>query len=331
MKILHIPIDTPHDFQCDTISWGLRGLTKTHNLEIDKVFYSEKLYKKLTDKSHISSHYTYYRHWDEPIPYINFDEIDDKIKNKYYDLIILHDGLSKNRDYGHNRYIDKVSYLYRIYQDKLFIIDGEDNGDGDYLKQLRDYPLLKYFKRELIYTFKYEHQNVFPINFGFPDELIVDSEFEKTQMISSIIPGDYSTYITLSEKSYYDEYRKSKFAFTFSKCGWDCLRHLEIIFNKSLPIFLDLEFCPNKSLYFYPKFEMFQVLYKMCNVNYNKLDYNSIHTFGKNEYWKRVINNKYVTVKDESFYDDLKTKIYNHCKKYLTCNNIVKYVINHYE
>jgi hypothetical protein len=46
MKILHIPLQTPHDFQYEIISWCLRGLCKTHKLEIDKLFYTEKLFKK---------------------------------------------------------------------------------------------------------------------------------------------------------------------------------------------------------------------------------------------------------------------------------------------
>ena len=58
MKILHIPLQTPHDFQCETISWGFRGLCKTHDLEIDKLFYTEKLFKKILPNSHISPHYT---------------------------------------------------------------------------------------------------------------------------------------------------------------------------------------------------------------------------------------------------------------------------------
>ena len=331
MKILHIPLKTHHDFQCETISWGLRGLRKTHDLEIDKLFYTEKLFKKTTPQSHISPHYTYYRHWDESMPDMNLDDIDYKLKHKYYDLVILHDGLDREREYGHNKYIDQLDYIYNIYHNKLFIVDGEDIGDDEYLKNLKNYPDLKYFRRELTYTLKYQHKNLFPINFGFPDELILDEKFEKKQLISTIVPGDGNTYIYSSEQDYYDEYRKSKFAFTFSKGGWDCLRHLEIIFNKSLPIFLDLEFCANGVLHFYPKFEMREILHKMCHIKYDMYDFDSINKFGKNEYWKRIINNNYITIKDESCYDEIQSNIYTHCKKHLTCNNIVKYLLEHYD
>lgn len=331
MKILHIPLKTPHDFQCETISWGLRGLNKVYGFEVDKTFYTEKLFKKITEQSHISAHYTYYRHWEENIPDVNLDDIDYKIKHKYYDLVILHDGLNKDREYGHNKYIDQLDHIYNIYRNNLFIVDGEDTGDSDYLQTLKNYPELKYFRRELTFTLKYQHKNLFPINFAYPDELIVDRNFEKTQLISSIIPGDYNTYITTSEQDYYNEYRKSKFAFTFSKCGWDCLRHLEIIFNKSLPIFLDLEFSANGVLHFYPKFEMSRILYKMCHIKYDVYDFNSIHRFGKNKYWKQIINNNYITIKDESCYDEIQSNIYTHCKKHLTCNNMVKYLLEHYD
>ena len=330
MKILYIPLETFHDFQCDTMNWGLRSLNKTEKIQLDKTFNNEKLYKKTTANSHISSHYTYYRHWEEEIPHVNIEDIDYKIKHKYYDLIIIQDGLH-DIDYGRNKYRGQIDYLYKIYKNNLFIVDGEDGGDGEYMKKLKNYPEIKYFRRELTYTLKYEHNTIFPINFGFPDELINENNYEKTQLISSIIPGLGSTYITSSEVDYYNEYRKSKFAYTFSKCGWDCLRHLEIIFNKSLPIFLDLEFCPNKVLYFYPKFELLEILNKMCNIKYDQYNYDNIHSLGKIRYWQDIILNNLIEIKNLKYYDEIQNKIYNKCKKYLTCNAIVNYVLEHYE
>jgi hypothetical protein len=57
MKILHIPLQTPHDFQYETISWGLRGLYKTHNLEIDKLFHTEKLFTCNNIVKYLLEHY----------------------------------------------------------------------------------------------------------------------------------------------------------------------------------------------------------------------------------------------------------------------------------
>lgn len=59
--------------------------------------------------------------------------------------------------------------------------------------------------------------------------------------------------------------------------------------------------------------------------------FNSIHRFGKNKYWKQIINSNYITIKDESCYDEIQSNIYTHCKKHLTCNNMVKYLLEHYD
>lgn len=331
MKILYIPLETPHDFQCETIHWGLRFLEKNGKIKVDKTFHNEKLYTKITENSHISPHYTYYRKWEEDIPTLNLNDINHKLKNKYYDLVIMQDGLN-NAEYGYNKYKERIDEIYDIYQNNLFIIDGDDCGDKDYLKKLKNYKKLKYFRRELFHKSKYGLKNIFPINFGFPDELINDNEHQKTKLISSIIPGDGRTYIYTSENDYYNEYRNSKFAYTFSKCGWDCLRHLEIIFNKCLPIFLDLEFCPNYVLNFYPKFYLSEILNKICEIDYHNFNFeNDIHTMGKNNYYKHVILQDLIKIKDMSYYEDIKKEIYEHSKKYLTCSSMIKYILEYYE
>ena len=39
-------------------------------------------------------------------------------------------------------------------------------------------------------------------------------------------------------------YQNSLFSLTYRKTGWDCLRHYEILASGSIPLFLDLEKCP---------------------------------------------------------------------------------------
>ena len=93
-----------------------------------------------------------------------------------------------------------------------------------------------------------------PITFSIPREKMVDSIPEnKTQILSKLIPGDTSTYIYHSEEDYYTEYRRSYFAITRRKAGWDCVRHYEILANGCIPVFINIEHCPVNTLALCPK------------------------------------------------------------------------------
>ena len=92
-----------------------------------------------------------------------------------------------------------------------------------------------------------------PITFSIPAEKICSRLEEKTKMISSLIPGKLSTYIYNDEESYYNEYKKSMFAMTTKKAGWDCMRHYEIICNGCLPYFPNIEKCPENTMTLLPK------------------------------------------------------------------------------
>jgi hypothetical protein len=95
--------------------------------------------------------------------------------------------------------------------------------------------------------------SIYPITFSIPECKIITKKYIKKKFLSSLIPGDPSTYIYNTEKEYYDEYRKSFFAVTFKKSGWDCMRHYEIIANGCIPYFRDIEKCPPNTLYLFPK------------------------------------------------------------------------------
>lgn len=102
------------------------------------------------------------------------------------------------------------------------------------------------------------HLIVHPFPYCIPDENIVSLEEIKNKkhiVISDIIPGEKSTYRfnQNDEKEYNEHYQESFFAYTQKKGGWDCLRHYEILANGCLPIFKNLNHCPNDSLYSFPK------------------------------------------------------------------------------
>lgn len=106
---------------------------------------------------------------------------------------------------------------------------------------------------------------VYPITFSIPDSKIVESIPIKTKILSSLIPGDRSTYIYNTEEEYYNEYKSSVFATTFKKGGWDCMRHYEILACGAIPYFPNIENCPLNTMALLPK-----DLIKYGNILYNK-------------------------------------------------------------
>lgn len=164
---------------------------------------------------------------------INRTNIEEKIKDKHFDLII----------YGSiNRCLDYYNIVSKIYSpNKIFLIDGEDSTIIHPLSA--NHP---YFKRELILN------NFIPIHFAIPECKITINKLNKTQEYGSIIPGQEGYKFNI-EQEYYDDYNKSYFGVTMKKAGWDCMRHYEILANNCIPYFINLEDCPKQTLTNLPK------------------------------------------------------------------------------
>jgi len=94
---------------------------------------------------------------------------------------------------------------------------------------------------------------VFTLGYAAPDELFLTEVPEKKQLWAEVIPGFKETYRFSEEPSYYQMYANARFAYTWKKGGWDCLRHYEIIANGTIPVFPDLSNCPKETLSHLPK------------------------------------------------------------------------------
>jgi hypothetical protein len=159
--------------------------------------------------------------------------IEDKIKDKYFDLII-YGSIKRCLDY-----YDLVSNIYP--SNKIILIDGDDFVGVSPLATKHPY-----FKRELL------DNKMFPIHFAIPESKITQIKLAKTQDYGSIIPGQ-GGYTFDVEQEYYNDYNKSYFGVTMKKAGWDCMRHYEILANNCIPYFTDLEECPQYTLTNLPK------------------------------------------------------------------------------
>jgi hypothetical protein len=167
---------------------------------------------------------------------IDRNNIIDKIKNKYYDLIV-YGAIRRCTDY-----YDLVKNVYD--PKKVIMLDGND--DCNIHSISANHP---YFKRELYES----NAKVFPISFSYPTEKISSINKNKIQDFGTVIPGDKSTYVFNNEHDYYNDYNGSYYGVTMKKAGWDCMRHYEILGNYCMPYFLDFNNCPKNTLTSLPK------------------------------------------------------------------------------
>uniref|UniRef100_A0A6C0E0X1 Uncharacterized protein n=1 Tax=viral metagenome TaxID=1070528 RepID=A0A6C0E0X1_9ZZZZ len=149
---------------------------------------------------------------------------------------------------------------------------------------------------------------LFPITFSIPKEKICIINIQKTKILSNLIPGKTSTYIYNTEKEYYNEYQESYFAITTKKAGWDCLRHYEILANRCVPLFINIDECPINTLFLFPK----KLLFEAINL-YN------------NKFANKKINE--LTTEDINEYAILQNKFLEYTKNYLTTDKIAKYIL----
>lgn len=279
-----------NDYLNDTIFYGLYELQQEG--VIDEVVDSTpiislyKEYEERIPKQHLWGGMTTF--WLIDKDEVDRSNIEEKIKNKYFDLII-YGAIRRCQDY-----YDLVIQHYMDYE--IICIDGNDEIDCDskfYINHL-------YFKRELIddeHLTQQNHPNLRPISFSIPTCKIATKKLEKEKEFGTVLPGQPETYIFNNEQDYYDDYNKSYYGLTTKKAGWDCMRHYEILANNCIPYFPDLEDCPKNTLTFLPK----EILIHIKN---------RIHDIDDNEY------NEYIKI------------LNNYVKDYLTTKAMAKYILD---
>jgi hypothetical protein len=92
-----------------------------------------------------------------------------------------------------------------------------------------------------------------PISFSYPGE-VADPLRDDRAFLSAVVPGH--PYAFSDPREYYDQYRRSDYAITHRKWGWDCFRHLEILANGCIPLMVDVAEIPPAAMVHYPKAAM---------------------------------------------------------------------------
>jgi hypothetical protein len=303
MKILYITNGGYPDYLSDCILHGLYQLLGSDLTHVGIGGICQYMYADLIPKNNLIHLYgrgfTVYG----TLPnYINDNsDIEQKIKNKYFDYII-YGSISRDKSYT-----DLVTSNYT--PDKIAFIDGEDVTSIEYLvdkpefkNNIEYFNSILYFKRELINK---NRKNILPISFSIPKEKILVNtdnvcKIRKNSLAKPNHPGvPNSGYIYTEEGEYYKDYQDSYYGLTYRKAGWDCMRHYEILGNFCVPHFTDIDKLPPNIMTNFPK-----DIIKRTNILYDTDKHES----------------------DEYF--ELLNYLFNYTKEKLTTIESAKYVID---
>jgi hypothetical protein len=279
MKILFINDFQGVDYLNDTIFHGGRSLFGENFVESNDAWYMYDDITPYTKSSLYGMGFTIAGKLNRIS--IDTTNILEKIKDRFFDLIIygsVHRNIS---------YFDEVIKSYK--SNEIVFLDGED--ETYFNEKIIGYGV--YFKRELIK----ERECVLPISFSIPKELInINTCKEKVLAM----PSSYETgYIFNKENDYYEEYKKSYFALTKKKGGWDCLRHYEILMNGCLPLFHNLHELPKNIMIHWDK----NLLQECLNL-----------------FWEFRL--------DEQKYINLKSRVVDNLHNNLTTESMVNYILS---
>ena len=329
MKILYLKIEDPaishlnyNDFLHDTLLIGLRNNFGNSVVDYPGAWYMYPKERKNRTNNNIEkiwgNLFTLYDSLDN-YNLVDRDDIKNKIKKDFFNLIIY--GSSR----GKNLFLDEAIQS----RSKIIFVDTSDDGHIDKTKINKGL----YFKRELYSSEK----NVYPIHFAIPKKKIASSiNLNPRNILSPLIPGKMKTYIYKQENEYYEMYQNSIFSLTYKKNGWDCLRHYEILANGSIPMFIELEECPNTTLTSLPKgklLEVFNLYNKILNY-YNPFkiykkrfrDVKKFYHYGKNIY-KKLPSSLSLIEKNKEL-NQYRNYLLEYTKTSLTSEKLAEYLIN---
>jgi len=108
-----------------------------------------------------------------------------------------------------------------------------------------------------------------PTWFALPRVKAVARGANKTQTWALYVPPrepTAPTYLFSDERAYMRDYAASRFAYTWKKAGWDCMRHVEILGAGTIPVFVNIQLRPRCALVGYP-FELLADIINTLNAS----------------------------------------------------------------
>lgn len=195
--------------------------------------------------------------------------------------------------------------------------DGSSVGEmvDEIVKILRKGPDEKDFVH---FRLKGSNASFLPVQFCIPLERIVMDIPKKTIDFAPLLPGAYHTYSYTQPSEYFRMYRRSRFAITHKKGGWDTMRHYEILSQGAVPVFLRIEEAPEASMVGLPKVALAALL---------RLPGLRIASHDPSLWWKnqkRRFVDELFSLENDALrtgpYDRLAGAFLNYTKNFLTCS-----------
>lgn len=97
----------------------------------------------------------------------------------------------------------------------------------------------------------YEAAGVWPISFSYPRAASAPRGNSSGGAMCPVFPGH--SYAFTDGDAYIKTYAGYRFALTHKKGGWDCFRHLEILYSGAVPYMPDARLIPEFTMVHYPK------------------------------------------------------------------------------
>lgn len=249
MKVLYVyNFDCP-DYQSDSLYHGLID-SGIDVYETHYPYYMLRSCESLT--SLYGKGFTLYGKLNHTPKVESKEIIVEKIKSKFYDQIIF--GCIYTHFMIPNRscldYFDDVISSYS--KNQIHFIDGGDDPHNyGYGLGLHKYGTV--WKSNLLNDDRGKS-----ISFAIPESQITNLDIKKDKIFANIVPGKSETYIYNNETDYYNDYATSYYGYTRKKGQWNCMRHLEILANRCIPYFPDIEKCPENVMENFPKNIIFE-------------------------------------------------------------------------
>ena len=267
------------DYMNDLLFYGLYELLGTDVIDSTAIISLYKEYESQIDKEQLWGGFTSF--WLIDHDHVDRSEVERKIADRYFDLII-YGAIKRCQDF-----YPLVAKTYP--RNRVIIVDGSDEQTIS-----EQYLVHPYFKRELNISKK----GLFPISFSIPTDKIMNPDIQKfkTQIFGSVFPGIDITYSFISEHDFYEDYQRSYFGLTMKKDGWDCMRHYEILANRCMPYFIDIESCPPLTMVDFPKDKIKAAMKSFNTPQFDELKYyeelNEIFDYTKKKLTTRFIAEK---------------------------------------
>ena len=329
MKILYLKTEDPlishncyNNFLHDTLLIGLRNNFGNDVIDYPGAWYmySEERKRRVgnSTKKFWGKLFTLYDSL-EKYNSIDRDDIKNKIKNNFFDLIVY--GSIRGKNIFINEAINSKS--------KIIFVDASDDGELDRDKLNKGL----YFKME----FTVVEKNVYPIHLAVPKKKIISSINKNPKnTLSPLIPGRMKTYIYENENDYYQMYQNSIFSLTYRKQAWESLRHCEILANGSIPLFIKLEDCPTTCLTNLPKEKLLEIfnLHSKILRHYNPFEIykKRFRDFEKFYYYLINIYKKLpepaIFIEKNPQINEYRNYLLEFTKNNLTSEKLAEYVIN---